>query len=273
MKKIISIVLAIAIAISFAFIPGAAAQAADYPTITARQVQYSGEADTLCTVCEYNVVSRYKYEKIVVDIYRPDGSRLGGTSKTIYNSNSFLATGGQDTFSYSAKFVNIAPGTTLTVVAKMQYSTDNGSTYVDAPGAQTTTFVVTAKAGSHSNEWYNGFWYNADGSQTYNGTLFWEGGGSNWYVIDSKGWRPSNQWLKIDGTWYYFTSNGAMDYSEYRDGYWLNADGSCSSTYTHGKWCSDSKGWWYEDNGWYPTNQSLWIDGVKYYFGADGYMK
>ena len=35
----------------------------------------------------------------------------------------------------------------------------------------------------------------------------------------------------------------------------------------------DGTGWWYEDNGWYPSNQYLWIDGVKYWFDSTGYMK
>ena len=64
-----------------------------------------------------------------------------------------------------------------------------------------------------------------------------------------------------------------MDYSEYRDGCWLNSDGSMDDRYTKGKWHSDSKGWWYEDNGWYPVNQYVWIDGAQYWFGADGYWK
>ena len=64
-----------------------------------------------------------------------------------------------------------------------------------------------------------------------------------------------------------------MDYSEYRDGYWLQADGSWDEVSSNGRWCQDSTGWWYEDDGWYPKNQNLWIDGVKYYFNAEGYWK
>ena len=64
-----------------------------------------------------------------------------------------------------------------------------------------------------------------------------------------------------------------MDYSEYRDGYWLNADGSWNLAYYGGHWASDSTGWWYTDySGWYPTSEWLWIDGSCYYFKADGYM-
>ena len=80
-------------------------------------------------------------------------------------------------------------------------------------------------------------------------------------------------WTEIDGYWYYFLSSGYMDYSEYRDGYWLNADGTWNTAYSGGYWASDSTGWWYTDaSGWYPVNTWLWIDGNCYYFKADGYM-
>ena len=64
-----------------------------------------------------------------------------------------------------------------------------------------------------------------------------------------------------------------MDYSEYRDGCWLGADGAWDEAYSGGHWMSDCTGWWYTDaSGWYPVNQWLWIDGSCYYFGGDGYM-
>ena len=63
-----------------------------------------------------------------------------------------------------------------------------------------------------------------------------------------------------------------MDYSEYRDGCWLGADGAWVEEYYGGHWMSDSTGWWYVDAaGWYPVSQYLWIDGVKYWFNAKGY--
>nr|MCR4846802.1 hypothetical protein [Eubacterium sp.] len=126
---------------------------------------------------------------------------------------------------------------------------------------------------SYSNEWVNGKWYDANGKQTYKGTLSWKSDASGWWVEDSEGWYPTSQWQKIDGKWYYFLSNGYMDYSEYREGCWLNADGSMADGYTGGHWCSDGYGWWYEDNGWYPKNQYLWIDGTQYWFGASGYWE
>ena len=129
-------------------------------------------------------------------------------------------------------------------------------------------------APKYSNEWVNGKWYNADGTQTYQGILEWKCNSTGWWVEDTTGWYPVSQWQKIDGKWYYFLDTGYMDYSEYRDGCWLGSDGAWVEEYYGGTWKSDGKGWWYEDAaGWYPQSQYLWIDGVNYYFGADGYWQ
>ena len=106
--------------------------------------------------------------------------------------------------------------------------------------------------------------YAAGGSWKHDLTGWWYQYSGNSYAIG---------WTYIGGNWYYFTSSGYMDYSEYRDGCWLNADGSWNTKYSGGHWASDSTGWWYTDNsGWYPTSTWLWIDGSCYYFKASGYM-
>ena len=128
------------------------------------------------------------------------------------------------------------------------------------------------KSSKYSNEWVDGKWYNADGTQDYKPTLNWKQDTTGWWVEDTSGWYPKSQWQKIDGKWYYFCDDGYMDYSEYRDGCWLGADGAWVEEYYGGHWMSNSYGWWYEDiTGWYPQNQDLWIDGVRYFFGSDGY--
>ena len=126
----------------------------------------------------------------------------------------------------------------------------------------------------YSNEWVNGKWYNADGTQTYKGTLQWKSDATGWWVQDTDGWYPTSQWQKIDGKWYYFCADGYMDYSEYRDGCWLGSDGAWVESYYGGHWESDATGWWYADaSGWYPVSQYVWIDGVNYWFGATGYWE
>ena len=100
----------------------------------------------------------------------------------------------------------------------------------------------------------------------------WKSDSSGWWYEYSDG-SYAMGWTEIDGYWYYFLGNGYMDYSEYRDGCWLNADGTWNTAYSGGYWASDSTGWWYTDaSGWYPVNTWLWIDGSYYFFKASGYM-
>ena len=124
----------------------------------------------------------------------------------------------------------------------------------------------------YSNEWVDGKWYNADGTQDYDATLTWKSNATGWWVEDDKGWYPVSSWQKIDGIWYYFNSSGYMAANEYVDGYWLNSDGSCSDKYFL-TWKSNATGWWVEDkSGWWPSSEWLKIDGCWYYFDASGYM-
>ena len=126
---------------------------------------------------------------------------------------------------------------------------------------------------NYKNEWVDGKWYDEFGNCSYDGILSWKQNEKGWWVEDSKGWYPQSQWQKIDGKWYYFCADGYMDYSEYRDGCWLGADGAWDENYSGGHWMSDRAGWWYEDNsGWYPVSKWLWIDGACYYFESTGYM-
>ena len=154
----------------------------------------------------------------------------------------------------------------LTADQKAKVSADTLKKLTDAEAA-------VKNASKYVNEWANGQWYDANGSASYAPKGQWKHNGTGWWYEDASGWYPANQWQKIDGKWYYFTADGYMDYSEYRDGYWLGADGAWVTSYSGGHWMQNETGWWYTDNsGWYPVNQWLWIDGSCYYFGGDGYM-
>ena len=101
----------------------------------------------------------------------------------------------------------------------------------------------------------------------------WGSDSTGWYYYNSDSSYYQGQWAEIGGKWYYFADNGYMDYSEYRDGCWLESDGTWNQNYSGGQWKVNSSGWWFEDNNWYPTSQWLWINGECYYFGADGYLE
>lgn len=152
-------------------------------------------------------------------------------------------------------------------------SGNNNSSSGNASGnSESNSSNNSNKNNKYSNEWVNGKWYNANGVCDYAGTLQWKCNDTGWWVEDSEGWYPISQWQKIDGKWYYFTETGYMDYSEYRDGYWLGSDGALVDGY-YGEWKSDSTGWWFEDkSGWYPVSQWVWINGSCYYFESTGYL-
>ncbi len=77
-----------------------------------------------------------------------------------------------------------------------------------------------------SSEYRFGCWLNADGSwNTAYSDGKWKSDANGWWYEDHN-WYPTNTWLKIDGSWYYFKSNGYMACNEYIDGYWLGADGA-----------------------------------------------
>ena len=135
---------------------------------------------------------------------------------------------------------------------------------------QETIPKLTPKT-KYSNEWVKGKWYNKDGTQTYKPTLSWKHNKKGWWVVDSKGWYPKNQWQKIDGVWYYFKADGYMASNEWCKGYWLNKNGSW--TYKkQASWKKDKVGWYFGCKGWYAKNQWQKIDGKWYYFDAKGYV-
>ena len=102
--------------------------------------------------------------------------------------------------------------------------------------------------------------------------MSWKSNATGWWIEDTDGWYPTNQWQKIDGTWYFFKPDGYMASNEYYNGYWFNADGSWDDKYLL-SWKQNSTGWWVEDiSGWWPSSSWLKIDGYWYYFDASGYM-
>ena len=124
-----------------------------------------------------------------------------------------------------------------------------------------------------SNSYRDGCWLSSSGAwDTRYSKGTWKQDYKGWWFTDN-GWYPKDQWLWINGNRYYFNSNGYMESNGYRDGCWLTSSGAWDTRYSKGTWKQDSKGWWYTDNGWYPKDQWLWIDGSRYYFNSSGYRE
>lgn len=221
-----------------------------------------------------SAVATQSIESGKIAVKPADPSRTGYSFGGWYTDNSFgtaydFGKAVTSDITLYAKWENIpdttaANGTTDT--------TGNNANTTNTTGNENPAATDVTNTTAYKNEWVDGKWYNSEGISDYDGVLEWKCNSTGWWVEDSKGWYPVSQWQKIDGKWYYFTESGYMDYSEYRDGYWLGADGALVEGY-YGEWKSDSKGWWFEDtSGWYPQNKWLWINGKCYYFGGDGYM-
>jgi glucan-binding YG repeat protein len=154
-------------------------------------------------------------------------------------------------------------------------ASNNTTNKTTTPAKNTSTSKTSTPKSTepkYKNEWRNGKWYGADGKSTYSGTLSWKSNSKGWWVEDSAGWYPQNQWQKIDGIWYYFKPDGYMASSEYYNGYWFNSNGSWDPQYKL-SWKSNATGWWVEDiSGWWPSNKWLKVDGDWYYFNGSGYM-
>lgn len=100
----------------------------------------------------------------------------------------------------------------------------------------------------------------------------WKCDSNGWWLEYPNNSYPEQEWVDLDGTWYYFNWMGYMASSEWIGGYWLDSSGAL--TYEEiGSWKNDGYGWWYGDtSGWYASNCWQKIDGNWYYFDGSGYM-
>ena len=101
----------------------------------------------------------------------------------------------------------------------------------------------------------------------------WMNTNGQWWYKNADGTYQKDQWMEDGGKWYYFDEEGYMDCDGYRQGFWLNADGSYDPKYSGGKWYVNATGWrWADKSGWYPKNLWVRIDGKYYHFSTSGYL-
>ena len=126
---------------------------------------------------------------------------------------------------------------------------DYASTYGQNYGDVTIGTVTSDK----KNMWYQGFWFDANGENTYDAIGAWKGTGDWQWYEDSNGWYPAGQWQKMDKVYDPYSGNGHP--------------ASCSSSRTWGGKKMYVEGWFYFDENGYAL-RSGWhkIDGSWYYF-------
>ena len=71
-------------------------------------------------------------------------------------------------------------------------------------------YYFNSKGYMATGEWYKGYWYNKNGTQTYKPKGTWKKDKKGWWFSDSSGWYAKREWQKIDGYWYYFDYKGYM---------------------------------------------------------------
>lgn len=77
------------------------------------------------------------------------------------------------------------------------------------------------------SEYRDGCWLGDDGAwveEYYGG--HWMNDATGWWYEDASGWYPVSKWVWIDGSCYYFGSDGYMATSTYIDGCWVGVDGA-----------------------------------------------
>lgn len=96
------------------------------------------------------------------------------------------------------------------------------------------------------NEYIDGYWLNGAGwyDSSWNGT--WKSNGSGWWY-QSGSWYPVSQWLKIDGSWYYFKDDGYMAAGEWIGNYYLSASGAMVTNTWIGDYYVGTDGAWVPD--------------------------
>lgn len=93
-----------------------------------------------------------------------------------------------------------------------------GSYYVGASGAWIPNYSPAKWIKNGSRWWYR----HADGSYTVSN---WEYINGSWYYFDSEGWMKTG-WLNLGNTWYYLYDNGAMASNTTINGYYVDASGA-----------------------------------------------
>ncbi|MEE3344031.1 MAG: hypothetical protein VZS44_08075 [Bacilli bacterium] len=93
------------------------------------------------------------------------------------------------------------------------------------------------------NEYVDGYWLNSAGwyDSAWNGA--WDYNSTGWW-FESGNWYPTNQWLKINGEWYYFKDNGYMACNEWVGNYYLKASGAMAVNEWVGEYYVGNDGAW-----------------------------
>ena len=168
------------------------------------------------------------------------------------------------------------------------------------------------------NAWIGNYWLGSDGkmavSSWVDGGRYYVGANGLWVQGAKKQEEKKQGWVKSGSDWYYFDQNGTLVRNKWAGNYWLGTDGKMAtsswvdggryyvganglwdknakkqeiakSTENKKGWVKSGSDWYYYENGTIVRNKwqgnywlgsegkmavSSWVDGGRYYVGANG---
>ena len=149
-----------------------------------------------------------------------------------------------------------------------------GSNVANDQQTATNAQPATATTSQARADWYSGYSTGWQSSRNYDGTY-------DWTYRKADGTQASNEWLLINGSWYYFDGNTMANrgwcYAPwYGQGhsYYFDANGHYATnswhSYDNGKNAYPRYDWSYSKaDGTQANNEWLWINGAWYYFDGN----
>ena len=131
-------------------------------------------------------------------------------------------------------------------IAVLGYSTDllAGSKGSYVWGEDEYGWYVQYSDGTYAaNEFVDGWWFDAGGYLNEEWEAGWIQDDYGWWY-QSYEWYPTDQWLKIDGDWYYFGANSYMVSSCWVGDYYLTANGTMATDCWIDNWYVNADGKW-----------------------------
>lgn len=95
------------------------------------------------------------------------------------------------------------------------------------------------------SEYINGYWLDSAGWYDSTWDAYWAHNNTGWWYQSTKSkWYAKNTWLKIDGNWYYFKSDGYMAANEWVGNYYLTGSGAMATNTWIGEYYVGKDGAW-----------------------------
>lgn len=186
------------------------------------------------------------------------------------NMNSAVVTTNNVNTDSSAASAQVSNSGAMVTSASADINAQSSNVANDQQNA-TNVQSATATTSQARADWYSGYSTGWQSSRNYDGTY-------DWTYRKADGTRASNEWLLINGSWYYFDGstmavNGWHYAPWYGQGhsYYFDANGHYVTNSWHASRNYDGTyDWTYSKaDGTQANNEWLWINGAWYYFDGN----